>query len=57
MGCTGNNNEDEYDGSNQRRVRQRHNYPEDEEELEEEESITDVKEFKDFEELGSKHIK
>jgi len=56
MGCTG-NNEDEYDGSNQRRVRQRHNYPEDEEELEEEESNTDEKEFKDFEELGSKHIK
>ena len=57
MGCTGNNNEDEYDGSNQRRVRQRHNYPEDEEDLEEEEPIADEKEFKDFEELGSKHIK
>ena len=55
MGCTGDNNEDDYaEGrQNQRRIRQRQNYQE-EEEPEEEELINDEKEFKDFEELGSK---
>ena len=58
MGCTGDKNDDEYSDErpNQRRVRQRQNYQE-EEEIEEEEPINDEKEFKDFEEIGSKDIK
>ena len=53
MGCTEYRSDDErYDEDrlNNRRVRQRQNYEEDEE------SNNDEEEFKDFEELGSKNI-
>ena len=49
MGCTDNKSDDDRERPQHRRVRQGHNYQEDEESIDEEED------FKDFEELGSKN--